>query len=146
MSFRPAGTAKLAIDRVLLRKLAGTDFGSELLNEARDMFLFSFYARGMSFVDMAYMRREQIWDGALHYDRSKTHQMFSVEITPQMHSIPKRYLDSGSPWVLPCMKRGLYFSREGTQPLGEETDPATLYKLYTQALQYYMSCWAESPP
>lgn len=46
VSFKPARTPKLAVPRSLLRTLAGRDFGESELNEARDMFLFSFYARG----------------------------------------------------------------------------------------------------
>lgn len=71
VSFKPAKTPKLAVTRELLNTLAVTDFKDALLNEARDMFLFSFYARGMSFVDMAYLEKDKIWDGALHYRRHK---------------------------------------------------------------------------
>ena len=39
---------------------------------ARDLFLFSFYALGMPFVDMAYLRHEQISGGYLTYNRRKT--------------------------------------------------------------------------
>ena len=53
VSFKPARTPKLAVNRSLLRILATSDFGYRELNEARDMFLFSFYARGMSFVDIS---------------------------------------------------------------------------------------------
>lgn len=41
VSFRAAQTPKLAVNRELLRNLARSDFGNALLNEARDMFLFS---------------------------------------------------------------------------------------------------------
>lgn len=108
------------------------------MNEARDMFLFSFYARGMSFVDMAYLRREQIWDGALHYERSKTHQAFSVAITPQIRAILKRYRDPASPWALPCMRRGACrAATDGRGPEGEPS-PAERYAAYRHALRYYL--------
>lgn len=42
------------------------------LSYARDMFLFSFYTRGMSFVDMAYLRKKDIHGGVLTYRRRKT--------------------------------------------------------------------------
>lgn len=53
------------------------------------MFLFSFYARGMSFVDMAYLRKDNIWDNTLHYQRHKTHQVFRIAITPHYYHIKK---------------------------------------------------------
>lgn len=84
VSFKPARTPKLAVNRSLLRILATSDFGDRELNEARDMFLFSFYARGMSFVDICYLRKENIRGGTLHYERQKTHQPFSVALTPQL--------------------------------------------------------------
>ncbi|MEG0499826.1 MAG: site-specific integrase, partial [Rikenellaceae bacterium] len=41
---------------------------------ARDLFLFSFYCRGISFVDMARLKQENIKNGILSYVRSKTGQ------------------------------------------------------------------------
>ena len=39
------------------------------LDFARDMFLFSFYTRGMSFVDMAYLKKKDLKNGYLSYRR-----------------------------------------------------------------------------
>lgn len=38
-----------------------------LLDFARDMFMFSFYTRGMSFVDMAYLKKTDLQNGILTY-------------------------------------------------------------------------------
>lgn len=138
ISFKPAKTPKLAVTRELLNTLADTDFGDRLLNEARDMFLFSFYARGMSFVDMAYLRKDKIWDGTLHYQRQKTHQVFNVAITPQLREIMARYDNPDSPWVLPCMKRGRLFSTCSDENTDNDLTPAMQYKFYCMALQYYL--------
>ena len=100
VSFKPARTPKLAVPRSLLRTLAGRDFGESELNEARDMFLFSFYARGMSFVDMCY--------------------------------------DPGSPWVLPCMQRGMLSSANKQEDMNGDVPPASLYNFYCMALHYYL--------
>mgnify|MGYP007042502631 CR=1 FL=1 len=47
---------------------------------ARDMFMFSFYTRGMSFVDMAFLKKTDLNNGMLTYRRKKNrsvafHQM-----------------------------------------------------------------------
>ena len=139
VSFKAAQTPKLAVTRSLLRTLAGRDFGDSGLNEARDMFLFSFYARGMSFVDMCYLRKEKIWDGALHYERQKTHQIFSVTLTSQLREIISRYDDPASPWVLPCMRRGMLSSANKQEDLNGDVPPALLYNFYCMALQYYFA-------
>lgn len=137
-SFKPAPTLKLAVNRELLRTLACSDFGDDELNEARDMFMFSFYARGMSFVDICYLRKENIWDGALHYKRQKTHQIFCVAITPQMQRIISHYDDPSSPWVLPCMKRGMLYTLSKIPDITGELTPAQCYRLYKYSLQCYL--------
>lgn len=139
VSFKAAKTPKLAVTRELLNTLASTDFEDALLNEARDMFLFSFYARGMSFVDMAYLEKEKIWDGALHYRRHKTHQTFKVAITAQLREIIDRYDTADSPWVLPCMRRGRLFSTYSDENTDTALIPAVQYKFYCMALQYYLT-------
>ena len=41
------------------------------LDYARDMFLFSFYTRGMSFIDMAYLKKSDLKNGILTYRRKR---------------------------------------------------------------------------
>ena len=143
VSFKPARTPKLAVPRSLLRTLAGRDFGDSELNEARDMFLFSFYARGMSFVDMCYLRKTKVWNEALHYERQKTHQVFSVALTPQLREIISRYDDPASPWVLPCMQRGMLSSANKQEDVNGDVPPASLYNFYCMALHYYLTLLKE---
>mgnify|MGYP000694769778 FL=1 len=42
------------------------------LEFARDIFLFSFYMRGMSFIDLAYLRKKDLNSGFVSYSRRKT--------------------------------------------------------------------------
>ena len=58
------------------------------------MFMFSFYCRGMSFVDMAYLQQEDIRDGMIHYRRRKTGQTYSVRIIPEEQSILAPYRET----------------------------------------------------
>lgn len=46
---------------------------------ARDMFMFSFYMRGMSFVDMAFLRKRDLRYGVVTYCRKKTNQCLTIE-------------------------------------------------------------------
>ena len=50
-------------------------------------FGFCLYARGMCFVDMAYLRKENIRGGVIRYVRKKTGQQIEVKVTPEMQSI-----------------------------------------------------------
>lgn len=69
----------------------------------RDLFLFSFYAFGMPFVDMAFLRRSQIADGLLTYYRHKTGQHIAVKIEPCMQEIISRYETPASEYVFPML-------------------------------------------
>ncbi len=70
---------------------------------ARDLFLFSFYALGMPFVDMAFLRKSQLTDGYIIYHRHKTGQRICIKIEPPMQQIISRYEVAGSPYVFPIL-------------------------------------------
>lgn len=89
---------------------------------ARDLFLFSFYAMGMPFADMARLSRAQISGGMINYARQKTSQRVSVCIEPCMQTIIDRYADNASDLVFP-MLRGV--------------PPRTVYRIYSNRLRAY---------
>ena len=84
-------TPKRAVDVETITLVAGyrTTNADEAL--ARDLFLFSFYTRGMSFVDIANLRRCDIRNGHLIYKRSKTGQELQVAWRPEMQTIVDRH-------------------------------------------------------
>ena len=71
---------------------------------ARDIFLFSFYTRGMSLIDIANLRTDNIRNGVLTYRRSKTGQRISVKWRKEMQDIVDRYRQRGSDRLLPVIK------------------------------------------
>ena len=89
-------------DLLRLRRL--TLDGQPSLALARDMFLFSFFAMGMPFVDMAHLRTGQISGGVLHYARRKTAQKVSVAVEPCMEEIISRYASASSDYVFPVLR------------------------------------------
>lgn len=99
-----APTAKRAIDPAGLRRLRGLNLvpGSELAL-ARDIFLFSFYTRGMPFVDIAYLKREQIEHDTLTYVRRKTKRAFRVKLEKCTLEIVRRYMTDNSPYIFPIL-------------------------------------------
>lgn len=77
-----------------------------LLDFARDMFLFSFYTRGMSFIDMAYLRKSDIKNGILIYRRRKTGQQLSIRWEGCMQEVVDKYdilMPPSSPYLLPII-------------------------------------------
>lgn len=57
----------------------------------RDLFIFSFCAQGMDFVDMCYLRKADISDGIIRYTRRMTKQLVEVAVLPQMQETMERY-------------------------------------------------------
>ncbi len=97
-------TEKRAVEPSVLRQLASLDLSySPMLALSRDLFLFSFYARGMSFVDMTYLRKNCLHDGFLVYYRRKTGQRIAIRLEDCLSDIIRRYADvtEGSPYLLP---------------------------------------------
>lgn len=72
-------TTKRAITLHYIKQIKELDLNHlPLLEFARDIFLFSFYTRGMSFVDIAYLRKKDLKNGELTYRRRKTGQKLHI--------------------------------------------------------------------
>jgi site-specific recombinase XerD len=98
-------TVKRAITAAQMRRLKNADLSDNPRQAlARDLFLFSFYTRGMSFVDMAYLTTDNLRNGRLVYTRQKTRQQLTVKWEPEMQKIVDRYAPfCRSPYLLPII-------------------------------------------
>ena len=67
------------------------------------MFLFSFYTRGMSFIDMSYLRPENLAGGYLLYVRKKTGQPIQIKWEKCMQDIVNRYQPNPTGYLLPII-------------------------------------------
>ena len=70
---------------------------------ARDMFLFSFYTRGMSFVDIAYLKKNDLKQDTLIYRRRKTGTELYIKWEEPMREIVGRYPTPQSPYMFPII-------------------------------------------
>ncbi len=115
-------TRKRAVNEDVIFRLLRLDLsGSYPLALSRDLFIFSYCTRGMSFVDIAFLRRKDVSDGVISYVRRKTGQMMHVFIEPCVESIIKRYSSSG-PYLFPLIS---------------SLDPSEAYSQYNIALNYH---------
>ena len=74
-------TIKRAVSEDVIVKIKNLDLTSQTkLALTRDLFMFSFYLRGISFVDMANLRKHNVKNGYIIYSRSKTRQMLTIKI------------------------------------------------------------------
>lgn len=99
-------TRKRAVDKSILKKIKNSIL-PENLNYDRDLFLFSFYTRGMSFIDMANLTAYNITNNEIRYYRSKTGKMICVRIEPCIKEIIDKYSGtSGSDYIFPIHMNG----------------------------------------
>ena len=97
-------TRKRAVSVQTMKHIKSLDLSSEWkLDFARDMFLFSFYTRGMSFVDMSYLRRKDLSNGILTYRRHKTGQLLHIKWEACMQEIVNKYKNEQSTFLLPIV-------------------------------------------
>lgn len=98
-------TMKRAISLEAIRQIKALDLKHQKpLEFARDMFLFSFYTRGMSFVDMAYLRKKNLQCGVLSYRRRKTNQQLFIKMEPCIQAIINKYNTPTDDFLLPIIR------------------------------------------
>ena len=99
-------TIKRAIPLKAIKQIKNLDLSLQpSLDFARDMFLFSFYTRGMSFIDIAYLKKKDLANGILSYRRRKTGQQLFIRWEKCMQEIVEKYdTDYCSPYLLPILK------------------------------------------
>jgi site-specific recombinase XerD len=103
-------TVKRAVNEETIIRLKNRDLsGHKELALARDLFMFSFYMRGLSFVDMANLKKSNLKDGYITYVRSKTKQNLTIKIEQCMEEILLRYSEQMvDDYVLPIYNQQNY--------------------------------------
>lgn len=98
-------TVKRAVSLTVIRRIKELDLSDHpSLDLARDLFLFSFYTRGMAFVDMAYLKKVDLQNGLLAYRRHKTGQQITVKWEKCMQAIIRKHSVLHTPYLLPLIK------------------------------------------
>lgn len=99
-------TIKRAITKADISRIKEADLSHRhTLSFARDIFLLSFYLRGISPIDLAFLRKADIIHGIIVYTRSKTGQQMRVRIVPDIQRILDKYADTHTQYLLPLIKR-----------------------------------------
>ena len=98
-------TVKRALPLSVIKKIKALDLTlTPSLDFARDMFLMSFYLRGMSFIDMAFLKKTDLRNGHVTYRRRKTGQQLKIEWTKEMQVILDKYPENASDYLLPVIR------------------------------------------
>ncbi|MCM1347650.1 MAG: site-specific integrase [Bacteroides sp.] len=99
-------TVKRSVHVKVIKALKELDLSMKpSLDFSRDMFMFSFYTRGMSFIDMAYLKKSDLQNGILTYCRRKTGQRLTIMWETCMEEIVKKYPSNGSAYLLPIIRK-----------------------------------------
>ena len=98
-------TVKRAVPLSAIKRMKNLDLSLQPnLEFARDMFLFSFYTRGMSFIDMAHLKKKDLQNGFLSYRRRKTGQQLVIRWEKCMQEIVDKHHTCGrNPYLLPIL-------------------------------------------
>lgn len=98
-------TVKRALPLAVIKKIKLLDLSmTPQLDYARDMFLLSFYLRGMSFIDMAFLKKTDLKGGYVTYCRRKTGQRLIIEWTKEMQLILDKYPENCTDYLLPIIR------------------------------------------
>lgn len=100
-------TLKRAVSLDVIRKIRDIDLsGHPSLDSARKVFMFAFYTRGMSFVDIAFLKKSDLNNGIITYSRRKTRQQLSVKIEPETRKLIDSFGESNTVYLLPILNDG----------------------------------------
>ena len=98
-------TVKRALPLPVIKKIKALDLSlTPAIDFARDMFIMSFMLRGMSFIDMAYLRKSDLSKGYITYRRRKTGQQLTIQWAKDMQKILDKYPENESDYLLPIIK------------------------------------------
>ena len=101
-------TAKRAISIEKIRRILNLELepGTPLFN-TRNYFLCSYLMNGISFIDMAFLKLDNIIDGRIQYRRQKTARYYDIKLTPQLSTIMDCYLigKDKTDYIFPIIKR-----------------------------------------
>ncbi len=116
-------TIKRAVCISDIRRIKNLDLTSQpSLVFARDIFLLSFYLRGISFIDLAFLRKTDLAGDSITYIRHKTHRPLAIYIEQKMRTILNRYPNTTSRYLLPII---LYEDGHEMQQYHNQLNPIT---------------------
>lgn len=97
-------TVKRAVNIDIIRKIRDFDLTRRpALDFARKVFLFAFYTRGMSFVDIAFLKKKDLHNGMITYYRRKTRQQLMVRIEPETRKLIESFGENETEYLLPII-------------------------------------------
>ena len=139
---RPERTMKRNLRAEDIAGIAGLSLPDRYQEEARDMFMLSFYLRGINMIDLLNLKPGDVSAGRIQYRRSKTRQLLSVKIEPEAQEIIDRY--SGEKHLLRFLDREVRCESVTTTIIRNLRKIAVIYNINKGELTTYYArySWA----
>ena len=136
-----AQTRKRAIPTESVSQIKRLDSVNDLTPKeemARDTFLMSFYLRGISFIDLAHLRKSDLKDDYLHYTRSKTGQRLTIRWEEKMQELMEKYQAQTvtSPYLFPFLVD--YGNKSQDKTIGKIQEDVRLYHNAEARISYHL--------
>lgn len=97
-------TRKRAISAAEIKRIRSLDLSRHpALDFARDLFIFLFFCRGMSFIDAAFLKKSDLVNGIIIYRRHKTGKRLQIKSVQQINALLEKHSIPGSPFLLPII-------------------------------------------
>ncbi|MBT8252543.1 MAG: site-specific integrase [Bacteroidia bacterium] len=97
-------TAKRAISKAEIKALRNINLDTYTAPwKALQYFMLSFFLRGISFTDLAYLKRSDVDQGRIHYKRRKTHKYYSIKLFEPANNIISMLHNNNSIYLLPIL-------------------------------------------
>lgn len=121
-------TRKRAINKTLIREIIDLQIpeGSSIWH-VRHWFILSFYLMGISFVDLALLKPEDIKNDRLIYKRQKTGKLYDIKLVPQAVAIIEHYHRQPHGFILPIVNRRTKNDEERLRLIKDRTRFANKY-------------------
>ncbi len=109
-------TEKKALDRESLRAIADAKLETEEMRLTRDLFMFSFYCKGMELVDVATLTHCNLKNDILRYQKRRKGLLQVIKLGENALTILKKYATPHSQYLFPLLEgkglRGLHGARQ----------------------------------
>ncbi len=102
-------TGKRAVAQSVIHRLINLDLSNHPeLKLSRTLFLFSYFTRGMAFIDIAHLTWHNIVQDRIVYNRHKTHKQQSIKIEPVIAHILDQYISNKRKHIFPLFKNDTF--------------------------------------
>ena len=111
-SIKSEKTAKRAISKEEIQKIVALELKPDTrLWHSLNYFIFMFHLRGMNYIDLAYLKFENLVEGRVEYRRIKTGKLYSVKLTEKAQAIIDLYIKDrkykANEYVFPILPKEL---------------------------------------